>query len=255
MTAVTMAPLAPRNASLGRIVHAARLHAANPWTTLVLPWLIYAAIFGLTYAIWRTIVMGAGGLENLNPDAFMYNGGGTWVLFYMLVVAVQAMNLTFKFALGLCLTRREYYLGTSVYFVLLSLMYATGITLAGLVERATDGWGLNGSFFVPFFLRDAPVGQVWFTWFGLFTLFFFVGAAVATVFVRWGANGLIVFFASLALLLVATVWSIVNFGIAGDIGAWFAARSLNELVGVALVVSAVSGLVGYGLMRRATPRA
>lgn len=255
MTAAALAPSARRSDTLGRIFHAARLHAANPWGTLVLPWLIYIAIFGLTYAIWQLIAMGAGGKENLEPTAFMYNGGGTWVLFYMLVVAVQAMNLTFKFAMGLCLTRREYYLGTAGYFVFLSLLYATGVTIAGVVEKATDGWGLNGSFFVPFFLHDAGLAQVWFAWLAMFTLFFFLGAAVATVYVRWASNGLIAFFVILALLLVVTVWSLVNFGIAADVGAWFSARSLNELLALTFVVSAVCGLVGYGMLRRATPRA
>jgi hypothetical protein len=173
----------------------------------------------------------------------------------MLVVAVQAMNLTFKFALGLCLTRREYYLGTTAYFVFLSIVYATGITVAGLVEKATDGWGVNGSFFIPFFLSDAGVAQLWFAWLGLFTLFFFVGAAVATVYVRWASNGLIAFFAVLALLLIAGVWALVNFDAADSVGAWFAARSLNELVGLTFAVSAVCGLIGYGMLRRATPRA
>lgn len=252
MTAVTMEPQRTQPDSLRRIVHAARLHVANPWGTLILPWLIYGGIFALTWIIWRMVANAAG--NGLEENAFTYNGGGFWVLFYMLVVAVQAMNLTFRFALGLSLTRREYYLGTAGYFVALAIMYSTGVTLAAVIERATDGWGVNGAFFVPFYAQDASFGEIWMTWFGLFLLFFFLGAAVATVYVRWGSNGLIVFFAALALFLIAIIWSIVNFGMATDVGRWLAGLSLAEWTALAVVVSAINGVIGYALLRRATPR-
>lgn len=255
MTAVALDPGLGRTGALDRIVNAGRLHAANPWGTLILPWMIYGAIFGLTYLIWQLVVMGAGGVQNLEPEAFMYNGGGTWVLFYMMVVAVQAMNQTFKFALGLCITRREYYLGTAAYFLFLSLLYATGITLAGIVEKATGGWGVGGSFFIPFFLQDASLGEKWLIWVALFAVFFFLGAAVATVYVRWGSNGLITFFVVLALAIVATVWAIMRLELGDQLGSWFAARSLVDFAGLGFGVSAVAGLIGYGMMRRATPRA
>lgn len=255
MTAAAIAPAAGRSGAPSRIVNAARIHAANPWGTLVLPWLIYAAIFALTLAIWGLITMSAGGIDKLEPDAFMYNGGGTWVLFYMMVVAIQAMNQTFKFALGLCVTRREYYLGTALYFLFLSVLYTTGITLLGIIEKATDGWGFNGSFFVPFWMQEASFGERWIAWFGLFTVFFFLGAAVATVFVRWGSNGLIVFFVTLSVAILAAVYVIVRFDLGSELGAWFTSRSIVELAGVGLLASAVAGGIGFLLMRRATPRA
>lgn len=255
MTAVATAPAPGRSGTPSRIVNAARIHAANPWGTLILPWIIYAAIFALTLAIWGLITMNAGGRQNLDAGAFLYNGGGTWVLFYMMVVAVQAMNQTFKFALGLCVTRREYYLGSALYFLFLSAIYTTGITLLGIVERATDGWGLQGSFFVPFWVQEASLAERWLALFGLFTVFFFLGAAVATVYVRWGSNGMIAFFATLSVLALAAVFVIVRFDLGPEVSGWFGARSLVQLVGLGLVASAVAGLVGFLLMRRATPRA
>ena len=57
-----------------------RLHATNPWTTLILPWLITLAIFGMNYAIWALVSKAAGG--DLGQDAFSNNGGVTWILVY-----------------------------------------------------------------------------------------------------------------------------------------------------------------------------
>lgn len=255
MTAVTVAAPAARTDSFGRIFHAARLHAANPWGTLILPWLIMLAIFATSNAIWRLIAMANGGVENLEPDAFVYNGGGFWALFYMMVVAIQAMNLTFKFALGMSLTRREYYLGTVGYFAMLSLLYATGWLVGAAIERATDGWGLNAAFFIPAFTQDLPLWQVGFVWFTLYLFFMFVGAAVATIFVRWGSNGLVSFFAVLTFVLVGAVWAIVQLDLGGSIASWFSTTPVLGIFAWTLVPTALFATFGYLLMRRATPRA
>lgn len=258
MTAATLDTVATpkvRTDSLGRIFHAARLHAANPWGTLILPWLIMLAIFGTSYAIWSLIAMANGGVENLKPDAFVYNGGGFWALFYMMVVAIQAMNLTFKFALGMSLTRHEYYLGSAGYFTMLAALYAAGWTVGAALERATDGWGLNASFFIPVFMQDLPLWHLGFMWLTLYLFFMFLGAAVATVYVRWGSNGLVSFFVLLALLLIAGVWAIVKFDWGPAIGSWLTGTPVLGIFAWTLVPTAVFGVVGYLLLRRATPRA
>ncbi len=258
MTAATLDTVAApkvRTDPLGRIFHAARLHAANPWGTLILPWIIMLAIFGMTYAIWSLIAMANGGVENLEPDAFGYNGGGSWALFYMMVVAIQAMNQTFKFALGISLTRREYYLGTAAYFVVLSVLYSAGWTLGAVIERATDGWGFNGAFFIPIFVQGTSLWHVAFGWFALYLFFMFLGAAVATVYVRWGSNGMITFFGLLAVLLLAAIWAIVEFSWANAIGHWFTTTPIMEIFAWTLAPTAVFAVVGFLLLRRATPRA
>lgn len=248
-------PTPTANARPHRIVNAARLHTANPWTTLLLPWIIYAAIFALTYVIWQIVITVAGGIENLEPEAFRYNGGGYWALVYMMIAAIQAMNLTFRFALGISLTRREYYLGTAGYFVLLALVYGTGMTIGAVIERATDGWGVGGAFFAAQFLYDAPIGQVWIMWIVQFLVFLFLGAAVATIYVRWGSTGLTVFFIGLAALIVGGLWLLAKLSPNVNVLGWFATTSLMEYAAWGLLVSAVCAVVGFLLLGRATPRA
>ena len=76
----------------------------------------------------------------------------------LMVVAVQAMSATFRFALGMSVTRRDYYLGTALYFTMLSVVYAAGLTALGGIERLTDGWGLDGYFFAPFGSKSQSLG-------------------------------------------------------------------------------------------------
>jgi len=257
MTAATLSTPADAAATPRphRMFNAARLHTANPWTTLLLPWIIYAAIFALTYVIWQIVITNVGGVENLPPDAFRYNGGAYWALVYMLIAAVQAMNLTFRFALGMSLTRREYYLGTAGYFVFLALVYGTGMTLGAVVERATDGWGVGGAFFAAQLLYEVPIGQVWILWIVQFLVFIFLGAAVATIYVRWGSTGITVFFIGLAALVVGALYLHAKYDASQPIQGWFATTSLMEFAAWGVVFAAVCGVAGYLLLRRATPRA
>ncbi len=251
MTAIVDA--APGVPFTRRWANVIRIHVANPWPTLVTPWLIFTAIFGLTYSIWHIVLMaaGAGGVE---PNAFQYNGGVTWILFYMVVVAVQSMNQTFRFAIGFSSTRRDYYLGTATLFVGLSAFYALGITLLAGVEGLTGGWGVDGGFFAPAFMANLPLVQVAYVYFATLLFMFFLGSAIGSVFVRWGANGILMFLGSVAVVLVATVWLVTRANAWASVGAFFTDNSVPMILTWSLPVTAVAGLVGYALMRRATPR-
>ena len=243
-------PAAPR-----RIWNVVRLHVANPVPTLITPWLITLAIFAINMAIFLMVVQAAGGVDQLEPDAFQYNGGITWIVVFMMVVAVQAMNLTFPFALGFAVTRRDFYLGSVVYFVMLSLLYATGITVLAGIERATDGWGVSGAFFAPWGLENEPIGTVWFLYLMAMLLFFFLGAAVATVWVRWHAYGLYTFFIGLAFLVVGGGWVVTATDSWPRVGEFFTSTSIVGLALWTLPITVASGFVGFLVLGRATRRA
>ena len=251
MTAVvSTAPAAPLTKRWANVV---RIHVANPWPTLVTPWLIFAAIFGLNYAIWRIVLMaaGSGGVE---PDAFQYNGGVTWILFYMVVVAVQSMNQTFRFAIGFSSTRRDYYLGTAALFVSLSAFYAVGITLLAALESVTGGWGVDGGFFAPAFMAGLPLIQVAYVYFATLLFIFFLGAAIGSVFVRWGGNGILLFLGSIAVAVLAAVWLVTSANAWASVGAFFSDNSVPTILTWSLPITVIAACVGYALMRRATPR-
>ncbi|MFW2513813.1 ABC transporter permease [Demequina sp. SO4-13] len=254
MTTTDIAPAPTAAGAPARIWDVVRLHVANPVPTLVVPWVITAAIFAVNLAIWLMVANAAGGVENLEPDAFQYNGGISWIVVFMMVVAVQAMNLTFKFALGFSVTRRDYYLGSVLYFVLLSLLYSTGVTAIAAVERATDGWGLGATFFAPWGLAGESLMTVWFLYLMAMLLFFFLGAAVATVWVRWGPYGLYAFFIGLAALLVGAGWLVTTTDSWGDVGEFLTGTSLVAIAAWTAPVTLVCGVVGHLFLRRSTPR-
>lgn len=237
-----------------RIANVVRLHAANPVPTLILPWLIFAAVFALNLAIWIAVVSAAGGRDQLEPDAFANNGAISWIYVFLLVAATQAMNLTFAFALGLGITRRDYFLGTALYLAGLAVFYATGMTVLAAIESATNGWGLEGYIFAPLFVGDLPLVEQFAAHLMIAVFFFATGLFTGAIFVRWRALGLYVFFGALAfgvagLILIASLFD----GWQG-VGAFFTERSPLAVIAWTLPWSGVTAVVAALILRRATPR-
>ncbi|WP_152650560.1 ABC transporter permease [Demequina aurantiaca] len=248
--APSVAPAAPH-----RIWNVVRMHVANPFPTLVMPWLVTLAIFGLNLAIELMVVRAAGGVDNLDENAFQYNGGISWIAIFMLITAVQAMNLTFRFALGFSVTRRDFYLGSSLYFAMLSVLYATGITVMAAVERATDGWGMHAAFFAPWGLVNQPLAAVWAVFVLGLLLFFFLGVAAATLWVRWKAYGLYAFFLTLAVIVVGFGWLVTATDNWSAVWDYLSGHSAVQLAAGTLPFTLICAVAGFLFLRRATPRA
>jgi hypothetical protein len=253
MTTVTETPFRPAGA-VGRILNVVRLNVANPWTTIIMPWMILGIIFVANLAIWWIIYRSAGA-DNVADvaEGLQYSGATTWIFVYMMVVAIQAINLTFPFALGYGVTRRDFWLGSSVTFVLLAAMYTIGMTILSVIEEATNGWGLGGRMFTSVYF-----GETWsqrmFIFFVAYLFFFFFGAAVATVYVRWKANGVTLFFVVLGAVLVAAAAVITLTENWALIGNFFVGAGLVGSFAWSLVITVISGIAGYLILRRATPK-
>lgn len=239
-----------------RIVNVVKLHLANPWTTIGLPWMILGIIFVANLAIWVLI------FANLSDDAdradvadgLQYSGASMYIFVYMMVVAVQAISITFPFALGYGVTRRDYYLGSALTFVILSAMFAAGLTILSIIEEATGGWGLGGRMFTGIYYGDGGPLQRLFIFFVAFLFFFFVGAAVASLWVRWKANGLVGFFIGLAALVIGLLALFTLTESWGSFGAFFASAGFLGSYAWSLVPTAIAATAGFFVLRRATPK-
>ncbi len=243
--------LAPLGRRLGAVL---RIHLAGPFLTLVQPWIVTAVIAVVNIAIYAMIAYGAGGVSAVDDDAFKHGGSVSWVFVFMIVVAVQAMHFTFRFALGLSIDRRDYYLGTVAFFGFLALVYSAGLTLLVVIERATGGWGLNAGFFAPIPLDTAPILTVAYVFVVGFLLAFAVGAFSAAVWVRWGAKGLYWYFGILAFGVVGVLWTITATEGWPDVWQFLSGTSLAGLATWALPVVALSIGGGWLLIRRAPLR-
>lgn len=233
-----------------------KLLTANPATTMFWPLAILFAVFAMTWGIWAIVMANVDPSETESvAEGIRFNGAASYIFVYFMVVAVQAVNQTFPLALGFGSTRRAFSFGAAVMFTLLSMAYATILSILAAIERATDGWGVHGSFFLSFGIAtDAGWLAQWWLYFCWFIFFSFTGSIFAAVFVRWRAVGLTI---SLLLLGLAVVGAVAALTFTQSWGEF--ARVVTELgtVGVASIMIAwgvVNAFLGHLLLRRATPR-
>jgi len=253
MTTIT-STVRPPAGGAQRVLNVVRLHLTNPWTTIILPWMIMGIILLGNLAIWWLIVSNtpAADLADVR-EGLGYSGASTYIFVYIMVVAVQAISVTFPFALGYGVTRRDYYLGTALTFVGLSAMFSVGLTILAAIEEATNGWGLGGRMFTTFYYGDSW-GQRLFIFFTAFLFFFSVGMAAASIWVRWKANGLIAFFVGLGVIVIGggALLTFTRTWVA--FGSFFANAGFVGSFAWSLVISAIAAIGGFFVLRRATPK-
>jgi hypothetical protein len=235
-----------------RVWNVVRLQFANRWNMLVVPWLVLAFIFLINYAIWAIISISSNGDASLKGTE--YTGATFFIFVYMMVLAVQAIGLTFPFALGYSVTRRDYYLGTSLAFVLQSAIFTAAYVILSYIEEWTNGWGLGGHMFTAIYFGHGPVWQRVFTVLGTFLFACAVGIFAATIYVRWKTNGLLLAGAFLMLVLLGAVALITLTQSWPAVGAWFVQATSVGVIAWLLLPTAVFGAAGFYILRRATPK-
>lgn len=249
----TSPPNGSAPSALQRVVNVARLHLVNRNAILWLPLFIMSVIFTSSMLIWWIISVN---VARAGDDGVVVMGGAnSFIVIYMLVVAVQAVSLTFPFAQGYSVTRRDFYLGSALAFVALSLFYALLMSVLSVLESATDGWGVNGFMFGVDFLGITDFIGAFYVYFMALLFFFFVGAAVAAMYVRWKTWGIAGFFTGFGFLVIGLLVLATFTNSWGLVGNWF---MTNGTIGVAtwsLLLTVVAGVAGYLILRRATPRA
>jgi len=259
-TTIGPAAVAPQTARTGgsRVVAVLRLHLVNRFSVFVVPWMIMGFIFLVNLAIWWVIAAAVTDPADRADaqEGLQYSGASFYIFVYMMVMAIQAIALTFPFALGYSVTRRDFWLGTALSFVVQAALYSGAMTVLAVIEVATNGWGLGGRMFTALYFggADAPWFERFFLFFATFLFFFFIGALIATVYQRWRLNGMLVFFGALVLALVgAVVFTTLSDGWPA-VGAWFVHTGATGVVAWSLVPTAVAALAGFALIRRTTPK-
>ena len=256
MTAV-VAPVAQRDRSQSpkRILAVTRLLFVNKMAILYTPLIVLGAIFLLNLAIWYLIVFAIDVNTPGNNTAHLgYSGAVSYIYVYFIVVAVQVIARTFPFSLGFGVTRRDFYLGASLAFVILSVFFAAVLTIMSAIEVATNGWGVEGRMFAPLYFTDPNWALRFVMYLVVFLFCLFIGSTAASVFVRWRATGLVVFFILLAVILLGLIALATFTNSWGAVGNWFAVRTPFAITLWTLVPTVVAGVAGFFILRRATPK-
>ncbi|MDQ0576945.1 hypothetical protein [Agromyces albus] len=255
MTATAAQPLVrtetrSRAHEIWRIV---RLHTVNPSIFFGVPWLILGGAWAVSMVL-AVIITGSGAQPDDVGDGMRYSWAVLSPQWYLVVVGVQAVGLTFSFALGFGATRRDFWLGTSLMFALVSLLNAAAIATLVQLEIATDGWWIGTRMFDALWYGQTSWFGDFYATFAMQLLVLFVGAAVTTVFMRWRMRGMMILsFGAIALALAAVALVTLNQAWPA-VFEWFGSLGLGGAFTLVLTMAAVFAVAGYLVIRRATPR-
>jgi hypothetical protein len=248
MTTTTTAPGVPAAINLPRgVARALRLHTVTLGRTLTWPWAILALSFAVNLALYFT---------GANDDAKGQGTGGLASLYIVVTIAyLQAMTQLFSFALGIGVSRRSFFLGTIIFAVAESLFFGGVIYTLGVIERATDGWGVGLAFFgVPWLTHGANPLELLVTYIAPLFVLASVAMFLGILHKRWGSNGLL-WTSAIGVLVLGGAAVLVNWqGGWNAIGHWFASQSALALTAGWPWLLAAAALAGTWLiMRRTTP--
>ncbi len=248
------APAAARPGS-NRVLAVFRLYFVNPTQMVWQPLAILGFIFVINWLIWLIVVLSShGGATQGMTTGTSWSGASTFAFVWPLVVATQAMNRTFPFALGFTTTRRDFSLGTALALTTLCAGLAIVVGILGVIEDATHGWGLGGHMFaVVYFGHDGPFARTWYV-FLLMLAFAFLGSVAGALYVRWRTWGILGFGAAMALLILGSLATLALTNGWSAMYHFFAGLGFAGTFPLLLIPIVISGLVSWAALRGATAR-
>ena len=169
---------------------------------LTFSFLVSLIVYAIVPADHHTVVTAHGSVSVLNSR---YTGASSSFFIYFLVLGIQSIGRSLPFGLALGMSRRTYYTGTALLAVGLSFVNGLMLAIFQVIEQATNGWGVQMSFFRIAFVLIGPWYLTWLSTFVGLTLLFVYGMWYGIVYRRWGALGTIAFIAAQVTVALAAV--------------------------------------------------
>ena len=220
---------------VSRLFTVVKMNLSNPWPVLITPSIILSVLLISAYSFYLIFGGGLDGQVYFSPEFFF--------MVVLLVIANQTINQHFSLAQSYGITRRDFYLGSLVGFVLLAIGYSL---LSSALGMLADPNFLIG-FGEPGFSEFALV-------FWALLISQLIGASITTLYLRWRKVGMSIFFVTLGVILVAATILLSRYELWGDIERWVTA-DLGDMTGnlIGLGWATLLALIGYLLISRARP--
>ncbi|OMF37044.1 hypothetical protein BK133_07495 [Paenibacillus sp. FSL H8-0548] len=178
---------------MNKIASVIKMHRTDKWTWLLIPWMIMLSSFTVNFTI------------SFFVDEPMITGGLSSIFIYVFITGIIILAQTFPFALGMSVSRTDYFWGTSVMILLSSIVSAALLLLLRLIETWTNAWGSDLHFFKLPYLSDGPLLIQFFVQLILLLFMYYFGFLIASTYRRTGRIGL--FLIAGILLVLFTVLS------------------------------------------------
>ncbi|WP_114855229.1 hypothetical protein [Brachybacterium sp. YJGR34] len=204
----------PSPSTARRTLDVVRLQFINRQTFLWIPLIVLLGAWLLNLLVYLIVAANGG-------SGPMYSGASQAPVWYFAVIGGQAMTLTFPFSQAMSLTRREFFVGTLAAAAVSALGLTAVFVALGLLERATDGYGMDGYFaYLPALWTQGTLGAG-LAYFTLTMLFFVIGFWFMTVVRRFGPMVAAAVAIGVALIGVGLIALVTAAQAWGAVARWF----------------------------------
>jgi hypothetical protein len=231
---------------MNRALKVVRLQLINRQTFVWIPLIILFGSLAISLLLYGII-------QSSGARGVMISGGVQAPLWYFGVIGAQALTRTFPFSQAMSVTRGDFFVGTLLTAVLTAGLLSVVFVVGGLLEQATNGYGMNGWFFyIPWAWEAGPVAAG-IAYFALAMFAFVVGFWAATIFKRFGGLTTAVTLVGVGLALVAAAWLITATRSWATVGETVVTLGAFGLAVCGVVITLVLAASSFATLRRAIP--
>jgi hypothetical protein len=230
-----------------RLLDVARIQLINPLLALGMPLGLLVLVFALNLGIFAAI-------GDVAPPGGQITGAMASIYIAVLILHLQTMTQFFPFLLGLGVTRRQFYAGTTIFVVGQAMVFGLVLMVGRALEIATGGWGMNLVFFRFGLPEQSNVFTQWLGYVVPFLVFSAIGLFAGVVFKRWGQIGVYAVSLGAAVILAVAAVVITLQGAWSSVGRFFVDLPPLALgAGYPLLLALLIGGAGWLTVRRAVP--
>ncbi|OAB39525.1 hypothetical protein [Paenibacillus glacialis] len=182
----------------------------------------------------------------------IYTGGVIPIYIYIFVMGTITLSQTFPFALGLSITRKNYFLGTTTMITLVSAIMACLLCIASLIERLTNHWGGFLHFFNIPYLNDGTLVEQLCIYFIIMMFMYFVGLSISSVHRRYGGLGMLILVVLVALLFGTGGFSFYQYQWVDTLIRWLNHVSAFDIALWMIPLTICCAILSYLLLRKST---
>lgn len=225
---------------MSRTVAILKMHTRDKWMWFFIPWAIMLSSFAINLVLSFFIA---------DP---LYTGGVASIYIYMMVAGIISISQTFPYAIGMNLRRKDFYAGTSLMAVLVSVVTAVLLFAFARLERGIGAWGTGLHFFdLPYLNAGPMINQLWIP-LAILLFVYFLGFAISSIYRRMGRIGMMLFSGGVVIAAGIVSFMSTYFGWWPNVFSWMSDQTAVDYALYTLPFTALFALISYWLLRRAT---
>lgn len=241
---------ARRSGGMHAVLRVTRLHFADRFQVLAVPAITLSSLVVVGIAIFL-VVLGFTPVAQADlADGFRYNQAAIWSWPGLIVtLGVYAYARTMPYAIGMMgSTRRDYWLGTTLWIVVQSAYVSALMGVFLVVEQITGHWFTGARMFDVFVLGDGNLGTVLMLTFAITLACLSVGTTLAAIYLRWSQYGVLLGIAALVIVVIGAIAVVLGTGV--DLVAFFSTGIFAKISGLFVLISVVAVTVSWFVVRR-----